>query len=112
MMKKKKIKKEKKESFFNKNKVEIIGLTILVFAIFFLIVLDPTDEIPPKITKECCDNWCAKGEMVCHRHTKEYVMCKYPEKKAPEGISPVIDFWVYDTEKLCYSDKTEQVLVE
>lgn len=103
-MPKKKKQNKTKISFCKKYQLELIMLSCVVFGISFLLVLDPTDAVPPRISQECCDNWCAKGEMVCHRYTKEYVMCKFPEDKVNDGASPIIDFWVYDTTKLCYSD--------
>jgi len=107
-MKKKKTNKKKKdevkENIFSKYPLVWMMVVIVVVFIFFMAVLDPIDAVPPRVSKECCDDWCAKGEMECHRYTKEYVMCKFSEDKAKEGISPVIQFWVYNTTELCYSD--------
>ena len=74
--------------------------------IVFLVVLDPTNNIPPRVSKECCDNWCAKGDMVCHRYTSDYIMCRFSEDKVKDdGITPTIDFWVYNQTKVCYGDE-------
>jgi len=100
MMKKKKV---EETSFWKDKSVWIFFMCLAVF-ITIMLVLDPLDAVPPRVSKECCDNWCENGQMVCHRYTKEYVMCKFPEDKATDGVSPVINFWVYNTTKLCYSD--------
>lgn len=76
-------------------------LIILVLAILYIFVVLPDGEKPVGMSRDCCEQWCEKGNLECHIYTSEQIKCKYPEDEATEGATPVITFHVYDISKTC-----------
>jgi len=110
--KKSKTKIEKKSMIKDKGfkpltigKAWVLMVLIILIGISVVVVLNTHNTNPPRVTRECCNEFCGQGSMECHRYTAEYIMCRYPENITTQGVTPVLDFWIYNRTAVCGGDK-------
>jgi len=105
MTKKKQTKKrfESIRSFFKTYYFALFLVLACIVVLAYFIVLDPVNLIKPRISQECCENFCDKGNLDCHRYNSEYIICK-TRNQDQDGFAVVFDFIITNKTKVCYDD--------